>query len=219
MDAKEFYDEDYYENGVLSKKSCYVSYRWMPELTIKMAHVIVRYLKIPDNDTILDFGCAKGYIVKSLRILGINAFGCDISEYAIKSVDSDVKDYCFLVKNNIFENGNKYNWLITKDVLEHMNESDIDKLLDQSLNNVNNMFHVIPLGDNGKFIVPEYHDDPSHIQIQSKDWWIAKFKERGWNTVNFDYKVNGIKDNWTEKYEFGNGYFTLAKSNKGLEVA
>jgi predicted TPR repeat methyltransferase len=217
MDNKIYYDESYYENGVLTGKSCYVNYRWMPELTIKMAYSIIKYLNIGANDSILDFGCAKGYIVKSLRILDVNAFGCDISEYAIKSVDPDIREYCYLVKNDIFEDGKKYNWLMTKDVLEHMNESDIDKLLSQSVKNVKSMFHVIPLGNDGNFIVPEYHDDPSHIQIQSKDWWIAKFKEHGWNTVNFDYKVNGIKDNWTEKYEFGNGYFTLSNSNKDLQ--
>jgi predicted TPR repeat methyltransferase len=214
MSNKVFYDKDYYENGIVSGKSCYVNYRWMPELTIKMANRIVRYLNININDVVLDFGCAKGYIVKALRILDINAFGCDISQYAINSVDSDARDYCYLVKNNIFENNRKYDWLITKDVLEHMNEADIDKLLSQGLNNVKSMFHVIPLGNNGKFIVPEYHDDPSHIQIQSKGWWIEKFQEHGWEVIKFDYRVDGIKDNWTERYEFGNGYFTLSKSTK-----
>jgi len=212
MNKKDFYDKDYYENGILSGKSCYVNYRWMPEMTIKMANSIAKYLGLSSDDTVLDYGCAKGYVVKSLRILGIKAFGCDISKYAIESVDADVKEYCYLLQDAIFEVNRKYDWLLTKDVLEHMSESDIDKLLDQSIGKVRNMFHVIPLGEDGKFVVPEYHDDPSHIQIQSREWWIEKFKEHGWQTINFAYKVDGVKDNWTDKYEFGNGYFTLSTS-------
>jgi len=212
MNKKDFYDKDYYENGILSGKSCYVNYRWMPEMTIKMANSIAKYLGLSSDDTVLDYGCAKGYVVKSLRILGIKAFGCDISKYAIESVDADVKEYCYLLQDAIFEVNRKYDWLLTKDVLEHMSESDIEKLLDQSIGKVRNMFHVIPLGEDGKFVVPEYHDDPSHIQIQSREWWIEKFKEHGWQTINFAYKVDGVKDNWTDKYEFGNGYFTLSTS-------
>ena len=91
-----------------------------------------------------------------------------------------------------------------------MSENDIDRLLKESNDKVSKMFHVIPLGDSdGKFIIPEYHDDPSHIQIQTKEWWMNKFNQFGWELVDFGYDVIGIKGNWTEKYKYGNGFFTL----------
>ena len=96
-----------------------------------------------------------------------------------------------------------------------MSEDNINILLEGSKGKISKMFHVIPLGDNnGKFIVPEYHDDPSHIQIQNKEWWIDKFNQFGWDVANFEYKVNGVKDNWTEKYKYGNGFFTLKRLSK-----
>ena len=38
---------------------------------------------IDRNDTVLDFGCAKGYVTYGLRLLGCNAHGVDISKYSI----------------------------------------------------------------------------------------------------------------------------------------
>jgi len=68
------YDEEYFESGLATGKSCYLNYRWLPELTIKMAHNIIRYLDLKENEKILDYGCAKGYLVKAFRILDIEAY-------------------------------------------------------------------------------------------------------------------------------------------------
>ena len=78
------YDEDYFERGVETGKSLYSNYRWIPELTIPICAELIMQLKIGPEDTILDFGCAKGFIVKALRLLHREAYGVDISEYAIK---------------------------------------------------------------------------------------------------------------------------------------
>jgi predicted TPR repeat methyltransferase len=208
----EFFDKDYYENGICTGKSCYVNYRWMPEITIKLAYNLIKHLNLNEHDTLLDYGCAKGYLVKALRILDVDAFGCDSSEYAISTVDTDVMDFCYNVESKDNVINQNYDWLMTKDVLEHMTEADIDQLLTESSKKVKNMFHVIPLGiKNGKFIIQEYHDDPSHIQIQTEKWWTEKFNNHGWEVVSFSYKVNGIKSNWTEKYDKGNGFFTLKR--------
>jgi len=93
-----------------------------------------------------------------------------------------------------------------------MEEADIDSLLDNCYKKTSKMFHIIPLGDgNGKYIVPEYESDKTHILTKNVDWWFDKFKSRKWKVKSFSYKVPGIKDNWTEKYEKGNGFFILEK--------
>jgi len=214
MYDKEFYDKDYYENGIETNKSCYVDYKWMPQMTLELADGIQKYLQLDGDDTILDYGCAKGYLVKAMRMLNINAFGCDISEYAISKVEDDIKEYCHCINTNesIFLR-DSYNWLMTKDVLEHMKEDDIDDLLTQAHRYVDKMFHIIPLGiSENRFVIPEYHYDLSHIQIQTREWWNNKFEQCGWNITKFDYKVKNIKENWTSKYEEGNGFFVLEKT-------
>lgn len=56
----------------------------------KVAKAIIRRYKLKKGDKVLDIGCAKGFLVKDLLDLGINAFGIDISEYALKNCHPDV---------------------------------------------------------------------------------------------------------------------------------
>ena len=44
--------------------------------------------------TVLDAGCAMGMLVAALRDLGVEAYGVDLSEYAISQVREDIRPYC-----------------------------------------------------------------------------------------------------------------------------
>lgn len=211
MSNAEQFDLDYYENGVITGKSGYMNYQWMPELTIKLAYNIIKYLNIKEDEKVLDYGCAKGYLVKALRLLDVNAYGVDISNYAIKLSDAEVRDYCLLVsESDPLPSEECYDWLVTKDVLEHMPESTLDDFLEKSRLVAKKSFHVVPLGDaNDKYIVPEYENDITHVLAKPKEWWQRKFESHGWEVESFSHKVRGIKENWTNRYEQGNGFFIL----------
>ena len=45
-------------------------------------------------ESVLDVGCAMGYLVEALRDLGVEAYGVDVSEYAISKVREDLKPFC-----------------------------------------------------------------------------------------------------------------------------
>ena len=211
--SSKFYDASYFDRGIESKKSCYTNYQWLPELTIPMAYKIIKSLDISENDTILDFGCSKGYLVKALRKLDINAFGVDVSNYAIKNCDIKIKKYCKLMteKNYLPFKKKFFDIVITKDVLEHLTLSQIKIFLKKYHSLSRKMFHVIPLGDNGIFRIDEYHLDKSHLQMQDEKWWKNVFKSCGWKVSKFEYKVNGIKDNWYKNNKKGNAFITLKK--------
>jgi SAM-dependent methyltransferase len=213
---KNFFDKRYFESGIESKKSCYVNYRWIPELTIPMCYHITKYLNLNLNQKILDFGCAKGYVVRALRLLNFKAYGVDISKYAIENADNQTKKYLKLIneKNcNPFKFG--FDWIITKDVMEHMSLHSIKNFLNDYREKSKNMFHIIPLGDSvrggGKFRINEMHLDKSHIQIHNEKWWEKIFKENGWKILSLKYKIEGLKDNWSNNHPKGNGFFILQK--------
>ncbi len=208
--TQNIYDKDYFENGVVVGKSCYQNYQWLPELTIRMAFNMIKHLQLRERDRVLDYGCAKGYLVKALRILDIEAFGCDISRYAIENIDAEVKNFCKLIDGQfVIPFDGPFDWIASKDVLEHLPNDTLDSLLQEAKRLTGKMFHVVPLGDGGVFRIPHYHDDLSHVQMQDEQWWRRKFEEHGWRVVRFDHKVKGIKENWTNKYNNGNGFFVL----------
>lgn len=208
----DFYDKKYYEDGIASGKSCYTNYRWIPELTIPMAYYLIKELDVHENMTVLDVGCSKGYFVKALRLLGIEAYGIDISKYAIEHADSDIRDFCRLVSpERPIPFNRTFDWILTKDVLEHMPTENLHTFFKDYSDKAKQMYHVIPLGDNGKFRIQEYHLDKSHVQIQNEEWWEKLFNDYGWKIKSLKYKTQGLKENWSEHHPKGNGFFTLVR--------
>lgn len=209
--SSDLYDEEYFERGIETGKSCYSRYRWIPELTIPMVYHVIRHLGLRDGDRVLDYGCAKGYVVKALRLLGLEAYGCDVSRYALERADPDARPFCWLLNGRIIAPNLKYDWIISKDVLEHMNAEALGEFLSQSSDFSSRAFHIIPLGDKGAFRIPEYSRDSTHHIAEDETWWIAQFESHGWRIERFSWAIKGIKENWTIKYPKGNGFFVLEK--------
>lgn len=202
------YDEDYYERGIETGKSAYHNYRWISGLTIPMAMTIIDFLNITRDDTILDFGCAKGYLVKALRLLYRQAWGVDESLYAIKNCDSIVKQFCSLPSVPL-KIPNTFDLCIAKDVFEHIEEEELVKILKWMP--VKRLFAVIPLGDSSLYRAPINNADPTHVICANEIWWINFFVTCGYEIVDFRFQIPGIKDNYYEKYPDAHGFFRLFK--------
>ena len=59
--------------------------RWVP-----VAKDIIEYFGLKPGDRVLDIGCGKGFLVKDLLAEGIDAYGLDISEYALLNCEPEV---------------------------------------------------------------------------------------------------------------------------------
>lgn len=64
--------------------------RWVP-----VARDIISHYGLHENSRVLDVGCAKGFLVEALVSLGIDAYGVDISTYAIANADRKVQHRLF----------------------------------------------------------------------------------------------------------------------------
>jgi ubiquinone/menaquinone biosynthesis C-methylase UbiE len=88
------YGAEYFDG---SRENGYGGYRydgrWIP-----VAEDIVKQFGLKAGDRVLDVGCAKGFLVKDLRTAcpGIQAFGLDVSEYALRHCESEVVGYLHL---------------------------------------------------------------------------------------------------------------------------
>lgn len=204
------FNKDYYENGINTGVSLYTNYKWIPDLTIPMAFRIIEILNIKEEDKVLDFGCAKGYMVKAFRMLYRDAYGVDISDYAIENCDKEIQKYLLKVDNcrDISKFNKTFDYVISKDVFEHIPYEMIEETIVQLKKHSKCLFAIIPLGDGQQYYIPSYELDKTHIIKQDKDWWINLFKKCGYNDINFQYKMKGIKENYN-KTENGNGFFIL----------
>lgn len=202
------FDKDYYENGVKKGISGYENYKWLPTRSIPEAITICKNINF---QSVLDFGCAKGFLVHALNLLGKKAIGVDISEYAIQTSLEQVKDKVFLLDKPLSEMGFKVDLLIAKDVLEHIPEEDIDSVLSEFYKICDQAFLVIPLGDNGAFRIREYEIDKTHVTRKDEEWWINKINKSGFKLKSFNYNFGNVKEKWIPQYKYGNGFFLINK--------
>lgn len=183
------YDADYYLNGLESGKSNYENYRWVPDLTLPMADHLKRAMRIADGDTVLDVGCARGYLVKALRMRGVNAFGYDISEWAIANCDEGVKGY---VGNTLPEDSHDH--VVMKDCAEHILPDELFSLLRHLLARTRkSMLLIVPLTVivNGLYLRPEDNADSSHVIRWPLDQWLYFITRVVLGGVSDEFVVTG----------------------------
>lgn len=202
------FSEDYYENGIKSGISGYEKFRWMPERSFSEAVSISERIRFT---TAIDYGCAKGFLVHALAMLGHPTIGVDISEYAITHCHPRVKSRVFLLEDGLTSSGHKADLLIAKDVLEHIPEDDIPKTFEDFANACNQAFLVIPLGDDDEFRIREYEMDRTHKTKKDEEWWIDRINESGFRLKGFSYSFGDVKEKWLGVNPHGNGFFVVER--------
>ena len=198
------YNEDYFHNGEELGISCYSNYRWLPEITLPFAFRLIEELGIKSDDTILDYGCAKGYLVKALRLLHRHAFGYDNSEWAIDNAPIDVLPYLF----HDCPRHSRFDWLICKDVLEHLHPEELHETLRHLWTISDRVFCIIPLGNGERFICPENDKDKTHIIKLPMEWWINVLKEY-FIIESAVYEIPGMKERHTSEYKNSVAFITM----------
>lgn len=86
------YNEEYYRH--YRTGSGEISYQDSEELKVFIRHLASQIKEKYHPQTVLDAGCAMGMLVAALRDLGVEAYGVDLSEYAISQVREDIRPYC-----------------------------------------------------------------------------------------------------------------------------
>jgi SAM-dependent methyltransferase len=207
----DFYDADYFERGRQSGKGWLTNYRWMPIRSFKEALAFVDYFGLDCNSYVLEVGCAKGFIVKALRQLEIKADGCDISNYALFFALEGCWN-CSELSSWESHSKSGYTHVIIKDVLEHLTKEQLPEMLNNIAKVCNKIMCVVPMGDNGKYRIDEYHTEISHLIAEDENWWMIHFEKNGWKVIKHCNHVNGLKDNWQDfAYGKGNHVFVLER--------
>lgn len=80
------YGEDYFDGD---RKYGYGGYRYDGRWRPVAADIMAQY-GLHHGQRVLDVGCAKGFLVKDLCDAGLDAYGVDVSEYALWNCHPDV---------------------------------------------------------------------------------------------------------------------------------
>ena len=165
------YDEAYYANydGV--------SYADSVELHALFHHFADRVVSVLHPSKTLDAGCAIGRFVETLRSRGVEAYGFDISEYAISKADPSIKDYVKVATLTDPIEGT-YDLVTCIEVIEHLPADEAP----EAIANLCSVTDRVLLSS-----TPYEHEEPTHLNVQPPEYWSEMFAREGFfRNTEFD---------------------------------
>jgi SAM-dependent methyltransferase len=119
--------------------------------------------------TVLDAGCAKGFLVAALRERGVEASGFDLSEVAIAEAPESVRDHVRVGSLTEPIDG-RYDLITCIEVIEHLDPADAATAVANLAAASDRVLLSSTPGD---------RDEPTHVNIQPPERWSQLFAAHG----------------------------------------
>jgi SAM-dependent methyltransferase len=164
---QEQYGEYYYRHdcGIPYERNDY----WLGYFA-KIADRIVRDL---EPRSVLDAGCAMGFLVEALRARAVEAYGIDISEYAISKVDESVADYC-RVASLTEPLGRRYDLITCVEVVEHISVEEAETVIATLCTATDRLLLSTS---------PDDYTEATHLNVQPPEYWSRLLAREGFFRV------------------------------------
>ncbi len=127
--------------------------------------------------TVLDAGCGMGFLVETLRDRAIEAYGLDISTYAIDKVYDPIKPYCRV--GSVTEPfSQRYDLIVCIEVLEHLSPHEAEQAIANFCTYTDDiLFSSTPLD----------FKEATHVNVQLPSYWAELFARHGFfHDVDYD---------------------------------
>jgi hypothetical protein len=174
----DWFDADYFDHGI--KSNWQQGYHWKHFEGIFRDTAGFLTTAFPDARTFFDAGCAKGFLVRSLHDAGLEAWGCDVSTFAIENADKIAAPYLTSSPAEIFQWDRDYDILVALHLLPQMTGQQAISFLTHARMHVTTaLVAAIPLfEDESK---REYGlGDAAHISRHNRQWWHELIVSAGW---------------------------------------
>ncbi|HEU5252389.1 MAG TPA: methyltransferase domain-containing protein [Solirubrobacterales bacterium] len=119
--------------------------------------------------SVLDAGCAMGFLVEGLRKRGVDAKGVDVSEYAISQVHESVAEHCSVASLSEPLPG-RYDLVTCIEVLEHIPPEEAST----AIANLCAATDCLLLSTS-----PSDYAEPTHLNVQPPEFWSAALAREG----------------------------------------
>jgi SAM-dependent methyltransferase len=126
---------------------------------------------------VLDAGCAFGLLVEALRERGVDAFGIDVSSFAIAQVPESIRPYCWEGSITGDLRG-EYDLIVSIEVLEHMSPDEGQRALANLCEHTRDILFSSS---------PSDYREATHRNVQPPEYWAEHFARHGfYRDVDFD---------------------------------
>ena len=167
------YNREYYESCLGSVPYNRYEGKWLQFFGLVADH-IVKQIK---PQKVLDAGCAKGFLVEALRDRGVEAFGIDLSEYAVSQVRRDIRRYC-RVASLLDPIPERFDLIVCIEVLEHIPEEMATRVIANLCRSTDDILFSS---------TPDDFAEVTHVNVRPRSYWSALFAEQGFDLdVEFD---------------------------------
>ncbi|MCL9635831.1 methyltransferase domain-containing protein [Bacillus zanthoxyli] len=148
---------------------------------------------------VLDVGCAKGFLVENLRDMDVDAYGFDISEYAISQVREDIQPFCRV--GSVDDPGQYegfFDLITCIEILEHVTEEMAENAIELMCKHTNRVIFSSS---------PSDFEEPTHINVQPAGYWDRLFAENGFVRALDNWVAEGIVSHAViyQKYNLNEG--------------
>lgn len=174
-----FYNQNYFEFGIGYKG-------YTTTLQGKLTYHLVNFYRalliklFLNPKKLLDIGCGTGLLVYYLRKMGVEAYGLDVSRYAISKAYPSIIPY--LRVGNILKlpyPTGSFDIVITFNVLEHLEKEKIPKaLLECHRVRTKYSLHKVYTLEN-RWMEKFHPQDISQISVLPQQWWQQLFNQLG----------------------------------------
>ena len=173
-----WYDAEYFETGI--KSNWADGYTW--PLFQKLFRDAAAYLiaMFPEAQSFLDAGCAKGFLVRSLRDAGKDAKGFDASPWAISHALEEARPFLRLAGVDEYTFDEQVDVLLCFDLFAHLTEDQVRSFLLRARGQVRLALVAVIATYERPGEEPPGDRDPSHITRQTRPWWDERIREAGW---------------------------------------
>jgi ADP-heptose:LPS heptosyltransferase/glycosyltransferase involved in cell wall biosynthesis len=179
----EWYDEDYFETGI--KSNWHQGYSWtLFEGVFRECAAFLTAI-FPTAHSYLDIGCAKGFLVRTLREAGKECWGFDHSPWAIAQAEAGVQPFLTLASVDAVSFERRFDLVLAFDILQQLTESQIVSFLSRvrAWTDIG-MVAVIPsftdAEEEQRYNETRHTSDLAHITMHTRHWWHDVFLRAGW---------------------------------------
>lgn len=164
--GQHYFDDEEYGVG-------YGGYRYDGRYADSVDKMIAHYGLQP-GDSVLEMGCAKGFVLVEFLKRGMKVAGIDISAYAVENAVPEVKPF---ILNGSCEKlpwpSDSFDFVYCKEALPHLTEQQLKLAVPEAIRvcKTSNIFFEIQVGNDeeARRLVKAW--DETHTTINSADWW------------------------------------------------